>query len=254
MSKTIFITGASSGFGAATATKFAQEGWNLILLGRRRERLESLSQHFPESVFCHLICVDVRDAALVNEAIELLPARVRDIDVLVNSAGLALGMDPAQAADVADWDAMIDTNIKGLTYCTHAVLPKMIARSAGHIVNLSSTAAHYPYPGGNTYGATKAFVSQFSKNLRADLHGTGIRVSNIEPGLAESEFSLVRFKGDASAAKKVYEGTSPLQPVDIADAIHWAVHMPSHVNVNNIELMPVCQSWGPTAIHRGASF
>lgn len=249
MAKTIFITGATSGFGEATATKFASAGWNLIILGRRQERLDALCKSYTD-VAVHSICADVRDEAAVKAGIDGLPSHLQKIDVLVNSAGLALGLTSVENADLGDWDIMVDTNIKGLTYCTRHVIPRMISSGEGHIINISSTAAQYPYPGGNAYGATKAFVSQFSKNLRADVHGSGVRVTNIEPGLAESEFSLVRFKGDVSAAKKVYEGTKPLQPIDIADAVYWSVQQPAHVNINNIEIMPVCQSWGPLAVHR----
>lgn len=249
MGKTIFITGATSGFGRAIAAKFADAGWNLITLGRRQAKLDELCRRYSE-IAVHSICADVRDEAAIRAAVSGLPPDLRKIDVLVNNAGLALGLTSIENADLRDWDIMVDTNIKGLTYCTRHIIPSMISNREGHIINISSTAAQYPYPGGNTYGATKAFVSQFSKNLRADLHGTGIRVTNIEPGLAESEFSVVRFKGDMTAAKKVYEGTKPLQPSDIADAIYWSVHQPAHVNINNIELMPVCQSWGPLAVHR----
>lgn len=249
MSKTIFITGATSGFGRATAKRFADDGWRLIILGRREERLEELSQALSNTAV-HSICADVRNEERLSAALDQLPREFRRIDVLVNNAGLALGLSSADKCELSDWDTMVDTNIKGLSYCTRYVLPDMVANKSGHIINLSSTAAQYPYPGGNVYGATKAFVSHFSKNLRADLLGTGIRVTNIEPGLAESEFSLVRFKGDASAAEQVYEGTEPLKPGDIAEAIYWAVHQPRHVNINNIELMPVCQSWGPLAVQR----
>lgn len=249
MSKTIFITGATSGFGKATAQRFSEEGWKLIILGRRDERLEELSQALSNTA-AHRICADVRDEEHVKSALENLPEEFREIDVLVNNAGLALGLGSADNCDLSDWDTMVDTNIKGLTHCTRHLLPAMVARGSGHIINISSTAAQYPYPGGNVYGATKAFVSHFSKNLRADLLGTGIRVTNIEPGLAESEFSLIRFKGDELAAEQVYEGTEPLQPENIAEAIYWAANQPRHVNINNIELMPVCQSWGPLAVHR----
>jgi len=249
MPKTIFITGATSGFGRATAERFAREGWQLILLGRRAERLNELAERLSGAAV-HRLCADLRDREAVKAAIEAIPAEFQPIDVLVNNAGLALGLSPAQDCDISDWDTMVDTNIKGLTYCTRYVLPGMVSRGAGHIINISSVAAQYPYPGGNAYGATKAFVSQFSKNLRADLQGTGIRVTNLEPGLAESEFSLVRFGGDAEAARAVYQGTEPLRPEDIAEAVDWAVRQPAHVNINNIELMPVCQSWGPLAVYK----
>ncbi len=172
--------------------------------------------------------------------------------MLVNNAGLALGLEPAQRCDMEDWQRMIDTNIKGLLYCTRALLPGMVSRNRGHIVNVGSVAGSYPYPGGNVYGATKAFVQQFSLNLRADLLGTRVRVTNVEPGLAESEFSLVRYKGDDDKAARTYEGTEPLRPDDIADIVYWAATRPGHVNLNRIEVMPVCQAFSPFAIHREA--
>jgi 3-hydroxy acid dehydrogenase/malonic semialdehyde reductase len=172
------------------------------------------------------------------------------VDVLVNNAGLALGLEPAQAADLDDWETMVDTNIKGLMYCTRAILPGMVERKRGHVVNVGSIAGAWPYPGGNAYGATKAFVAQFSRNLRADLLGKNIRVTDVEPGLAETEFSVVRFKGDQERADKVYTGTQPLTGVDIAEIVHWVVSLPAHVNVNSVEVMPTGQAWGPLAIHR----
>jgi len=179
-----------------------------------------------------------------------LPNEFRKIDALINSAGLALGMQPAQGADLEDWEAMVDTNIKGLIYTTKAILPDMVERGQGHIINLGSVAGNWPYPGGNVYGGTKAFVRQFSLNLRADLHGTGVRVTNIEPGLAETEFSVVRFHGDKEKADSVYAGMTPLTAADIAETIYWTVSRPPHVNINTIEIMPVAQSWGPFPIHR----
>jgi NADP-dependent 3-hydroxy acid dehydrogenase YdfG len=192
----------------------------------------------------------VRDRAQVEKMVKNLPDSHADIDLLVNNAGLALGIKPAQDADLDDWDTMVDTNIKGLMYMTHALLPKMVSRGKGHIINMGSIAGSWPYPGGNAYGATKAFVEQFSNNLRADLHGTGIRVSNVEPGLAESEFSVVRFHGDRQKADAVYEGTQPLTPKDIAEVVYWLADRPPHVNINRLEVMPVCQSWAPFAIDR----
>jgi 3-hydroxy acid dehydrogenase/malonic semialdehyde reductase len=179
-----------------------------------------------------------------------IPQEFQNIDILLNNAGLALGLGPAHETDLDEWEKMVDTNIKGLLYMTRQILPAMVARGAGHIINLGSIAGSWPYPGGNTYGATKAFVQQFSRNLRADLLGTGIRVTNIEPGLAESEFSIVRFGGDAEKAAKVYEGTQPLTPVDIAEIIYWTASRPAHVNINSVEVMPVCQTWGNFAISR----
>ncbi len=250
MSQIAFITGATSGFGAACARLFAANGWSLVLCGRRRERLDALRAELAEAAPVHAVALDVRDEAAVNAAVAALPAEFAEIDLLVNNAGLALGLEPAHRCDMEDWQRMVDTNIKGLMYCTRAILPGMVARDRGHIVNIGSVAGTYPYPGGNVYGATKAFVKQFSLNLRADLLGTRVRVTNVEPGLAESEFSLVRFKGDEGKANKTYEGTQPLRPEDIADIVFWAATRPAHVNLNSIEVMPVCQATGPFAISR----
>ncbi|HYG68818.1 MAG TPA: SDR family NAD(P)-dependent oxidoreductase, partial [Anaeromyxobacteraceae bacterium] len=200
----------------------------------------------------HAIAVDVRDAAATERALASLPAPFAEPDVLVNNAGLALGLEPAHRASLDDWQQMIDTNIGALVRITRAVLPGMVARDRGHVVNLGSIAGTYPYPGGNVYGATKAFVHQFSLNLRADLLGTRVRVTSVEPGMAETEFSLVRFQGDQGKANKVYEGVQPLTGEDVADAIHWIVTRPPHVNVNAIELMPVQQAFSPLAVHRKA--
>lgn len=250
MAKIAFITGATSGFGAACARLFADNGWSLILCGRRQERLEALRADLAATVPVHAIPLDVRDEAAVNTAIASFPAAFAEVDVLVNNAGLALGLEPAHRCPMSDWQQMIDTNIKGLLYCTQAILPGMVARNRGHIINIGSVAGSYPYPGGNVYGATKAFVKQFSLNLRADLVNTRVRVTNIEPGLAESEFSLVRFKGDEAQADKVYQGTEPLRSEDIADIVYWAATRPAHVNLNRIEVMPVCQAFSPFTIHR----
>ena len=246
--KTILITGATSGFGKACAELFATSGWRLILCGRRKERLTELAARLAAPVYT--AAFDVRDNEMVKRMYAEIPADFRQIDVLVNSAGLALGMLPAQDADLADWEAMVDTNIKGLMYMTRMILPDMVRRKTGHIVNLGSVAGNWPYPGGNAYGGTKAFVQQFSRNLRADLHGTGVRVTNIEPGLAETEFSVVRFHGDQKQADSVYAGMTPLSAADIAETIHWTVSRPSHVNINTLEIMPVAQSWGPFPIYR----
>lgn len=250
MSQIAFITGATSGFGAACARLFAANGWSLVLCGRRRERLDALRAELAEAAPVHAVALDVRDEAAVNAAVAALPAEFAEIDLLVNNAGLALGLEPAHRCDMEDWQRMVDTNIKGLMYCTRAILPGMVARDRGHVVNIGSVAGTYPYPGGNVYGATKAFVKQFSLNLRADLLGTRVRVTNVEPGLSESEFSLVRFKGDEGKANKTYEGTQPLRPEDIADIVFWAATRPAHVNLNSIEVMPVCQATGPFAISR----
>jgi 3-hydroxy acid dehydrogenase/malonic semialdehyde reductase len=251
MSQIAFITGATSGFGAACARLFAANGWSLVLCGRRRERLDALRAELAEAAPVHAVALDVRDEAAVNAAVAALPAEFAEIDLLVNNAGLALGLEPAHRCDMEDWQQMVDTNIKGLMYCTRAVLPGMVARDRGHIVNIGSVAGTYPYPGGNVYGATKAFVKQFSLNLRADLLGTRVRVTNVEPGLAESEFSLVRFKGDEGKANKTYEGTQPLRPEDIADIVYLGGDLAPHTStLNSIEVMPVCQATGPFAISR----
>jgi NADP-dependent 3-hydroxy acid dehydrogenase YdfG len=250
MSPIAFITGATSGFGAACARRFAVCGWTLIICGRRQDRLAALCAELSETVPVHAVALDVRDEAAVNAAVADLPMAFVAVDLLVNNAGLALGLEPAQRCDMDDWQRMIDTNIKGLLYCTRAMLPGMVARNRGHIINIGSVAGNYPYPGGNVYGATKAFVKQFSLNLRADLLGTRVRVTNIEPGLAESEFSRVRFKGDDAKAARIYEGTQPLRPEDIAEIVHWTASQPPHVNINRVEVMPVSQAFAPFAISR----
>ncbi|MBW2477399.1 MAG: SDR family oxidoreductase [Deltaproteobacteria bacterium] len=246
----MFITGASSGFGAACARIFAQHGNRLILSARRVEKMIRLREELSGLADIHVVGLDVRDREAVRQAISVLPEAFKDIDVLINNAGLALGLEPANEVNLDDWDEMVDTNIKGLMYCTRFVLPGMIARNRGHIVNVSSTAASWPYPGGNAYGGCKAFVLQFSRNLRADLLGKPIRVSCIQPGMAETEFSDVRFKGDKQSADSVYRGTTPLVAQDIAEAIKWIVDRPAHVNINNIELMCVDQAWGHLAVNR----
>jgi len=248
MAKTIFITGATSGFGEACARLFAKNGYKLILTGRRSDRLEKLRRDLAADT--HIITQDVRDKEAVQNDIANLPEGFKDIDVLVNNAGLALGLGPAHEADLDQWETMVDTNIKGLMYCTRYILPGMVESNQGHIINIGSIAGNWPYPGGNVYGATKAFVKQFSHNLRTDLLGTKIRVTNIEPGLAETEFSVVRFNGDKEKAAKFYEGTEPLTAENIADIVLWVTTQPTHVNINRIEVMPVCQSCGPFAINR----
>lgn len=249
--KTIFITGASAGFGEACARIFAAQGARLILTARRKERLADLRDELATSAAgIHVVQLDVRDRAAVEAAVASLPEDFQEIDVLVNNAGLALGLEPSHKVDIEDWEVMVDTNIKGLMYCTRAILPGMVERNRGHVVNISSTAGAWPYPGGNAYGGTKAFVTQFSRNLRADLLGKKVRVTCIQPGMAETEFSNVRFKGDDSQADKVYAGTEPLSAVDIAETVAWVVGRPAHVNINTLEIMPVSQSWGPMAIHR----
>ena len=247
----IFVTGASTGFGAAMSRRFVAAGHQVIAAGRRLALLESLADELGRDKVLPLQ-LDVRQRGAVADALPGLPADFAAIDVLVNNAGLALGLENAPEASLDDWDTMIDTNIKGLVYATRAILPGMLIRDRGHVVNIGSVAGNWPYPGGNVYGASKAFVRQFSLNLRADLHGTPLRVTNIEPGLAGgTEFSTVRFKGDAERSAKVYAGTQPLTADDIADAVFWAVSCPPHVNINSIELMPVCQAFAPLAVSRG---
>src|ERR1700722_15914407 len=220
MSLTVFVTGASSGFGVAVARRFAADGARVVVAARRTERVRELPAELGPQVLP--LALDVRDQDAVAAAVAGLPEEFGAIDVLVNNAGLALGLKPAQEAELDDWEQMIDTNCKGLVYCTRAVLPGMVARGRGHVINLGSVAGTYPYPGGNVYGATKAFVHQFSLNLRSDLHGTGVRVTCVEPGMADTEFSLVRFGGDKAKADNVYTGMQPMTADDIAEAIHWA--------------------------------
>jgi len=247
-SKTILITGASSGFGKATAQLLAKEGHKLILVARRKELLEKLKQELHTDVY--IASVDVRDKNQVEEFFNNLPNAYKDIDVLVNCAGLARGLEVATEANIDDWELMVDTNIKGLLYFTRFALETMKTRNTGLIINLASVAAHVPYKGGNVYGATKAFVKQFSRNLRTDLFGTDIKVTNIEPGMAETEFSIVRFKGDLEKAKQVYEGTRSLTAEDIANTIVWVINQPLRVNIDNIEIMPIDQTFGGMVINR----
>ena len=245
----IFVTGATSGFGEAIARRFVREGHQVIAAGRRQERLEALQQDLGDAL--HIIRLDVRDRAAIQQAVETLPAALRNIDVLVNNAGLALGLEPAHKANADDWETMIDTNTKGLVNMTRVLLPAMVERNIGHVINIGSTAANWPYAGGNVYGATKAFVKQFSLGLRADLQGTHIRVTDIEPGLVGgTEFSNVRFKGDDGRVDKVYQGTDAMTAEDIAEAVFWVATLPARVNINTLEMMPVCQSFAGLSIHR----
>jgi len=245
---TVFVTGASSGFGAAIARRFAASGARVIVSARRAERLKDLAAELGPTVFP--VTLDVQDRAAVFAAVSDLPAEFAEIDVLVNNAGLALGQDPAQTADLDDWDQMIDTNCKGLAYVTRAVLPGMVGRRKGHVISLGSVAGTYPYPGGNAYGGSKAFVHQFSLGLRSDLHGTGVRVTCVEPGLADTEFSAVRFHGDKAKADAVYTGMQPLTAADIAESVYWAATLPPHVNVNVIEMMATAQSFAAFQVAR----
>lgn len=245
----VVITGASAGFGQALARWFVQRGHRVIGTGRRQERLTALRNELGANF--HGLAFDLCDEAALNQALASLPAEFQPIDVLVNNAGLARGLEPAQRTDWADWQQMIDTNISALARITHRLLPAMVERNRGHIINLGSIAGSYPYPGSNVYGATKAFVKQFSLNLRADLLGTRVRVSNIEPGLCGgTEFSQVRFHGDAARAAAVYAGVQALSAEDVAAVIGWVAELPEHVNINRLELMPTAQSFAGLAVAR----
>jgi 3-hydroxy acid dehydrogenase/malonic semialdehyde reductase len=246
----VLVTGASSGIGESIARRYATAGVKVVATARRGDRLTALVDDFGEDLI-FVSVLDVRDRHAIERLPASLPAEFAAIDVLVNNAGLALGLEPAQEANLDQWEQMIETNCTGLVNMTRVLLPGMVERGRGHVVNLGSIAATYPYPGGNVYGATKAFVRQFSLNLRADLHGTGVRVTCIEPGMiGGTEFSEVRFGGDAERAAGVYAGTHPLGPEDIASAVEWVTSQPEHVNINTIELMPVVQSFGALPIHR----
>lgn len=247
MDKTALITGATSGFGRAAVERFVAAGWRVIATGRRAERLQVLADALGEQV--HVAAFDIRDADAMQAALDALPADFRAIDLLVNNAGLAQGTLPAQQAHLGDWQRMIDTNVTALVTLTRALLPTLIQRR-GAIINISSTAANYPYAGGNVYGGTKAFVSQFSLGLRADLHGSGVRVTTLEPGMAETEFTLVRTHGDQVASDALYKGAAPITAQDIADTIFWIATLPPHLNVNRLELMPTSQSFAGFQIAR----
>ena len=244
-----FVTGASAGFGEAITRRLVQDGHQVIAVGRRRERLEQLANALGSAVLP--FALDVTDSAGVAALPGSLPEGWRDVDILVNNAGLALGLNPAWQASLSDWSTMVATNVTGLLEVTRALLPGMVERNRGYVINLGSTAGSYPYPGGHVYGASKAFVTQFTLNLKADLVGTNVRVTSLEPGLVGgTEFSSVRFGGDAGRAASVYQGTVPLRPEDIANTVGWLVSLPEHMNVNRIELMPTCQAPGPLVIKR----
>ncbi|MCW6031297.1 bifunctional NADP-dependent 3-hydroxy acid dehydrogenase/3-hydroxypropionate dehydrogenase YdfG [Pantoea sp. JK] len=246
----IFVTGATAGFGQSITRRFIATGHKVIASGRRAERLKELKDELGDNLYT--VQLDVRNRAAIDEVIASLPAGWRNIDVLVNNAGLALGVEPAHKANIEDWENMIDTNNKGLVYMTRAVLPAMVERNVGHIVNIGSIAGSWPYLGGNVYGATKAFVRQFSLNLRTDLHGTALRVTDIEPGLVGgTEFSNVRFKGDDDKAGQVYEGTTALTAEDVTEAVYWVTTLPKHVNINTLEIMPVTQTTAGLKVHKG---
>lgn len=254
MEHTVLVTGATAGFGEATARRFLANGHKVVAVGRRAERLEVLKSSLSAEQQKKLLTmvVDVCDSAQVDTLADALPADFSKVTVLVNNAGLALGLEPAHKAFLSDWDQMIDTNIKGLVHMSRAFLPGMVERKCGHVINIGSVAANYPYPGGNVYGGTKAFVKQFSLNLRADLIGTPVRVTCIEPGMcAGTEFSNVRFKGDDAKAEKVYTGVQALSADDVAETIYWSATLPSHMNINVLEVMPIQQSFNAFNVHRG---
>lgn len=246
----VLITGASAGFGSAMARSFVQAGHQVVATARRKDKLEALAAELGERLLP--IELDVTDSAAVQALPAQLPPAFAEVDVLINNAGLALGLEPAQNADLQQWHTMIDTNCKGVVNLSRAFLPGMVQRKRGHVINLGSTAGNWPYQGGNVYGATKAFVQQFSRNLRTDLFGTPVRVTNVEPGMCGgTEFSNVRFGDDAKAAK-VYDGVQFLTPQDIASTVLWIAQSPVHMNINSIEIMPVQQSFGGLSVHRGS--
>ena len=247
MTKTVLITGATAGIGRAAALRFAGAGWKVVGTGRRRDRLDALVAELGPGQF-HGTAFDIRDQEAMAQAIDALPTDYRDVDVLVNNAGLALGTGPAQESRLDQWQVMVETNITAMLAITRKLLPQLIARK-GAILNLSSTASTYPYLGGNVYGGTKAFVTQFSLGLRADLHGTGVRVTSIEPGMVETEFTAIR-TGDPAASDIFYRGANPMTAEDIAEILFWVATQPPHLNVNRIELMPVSQSFAGFQIHR----
>lgn len=243
----VLITGTSAGFGAAMAERFIVAGHQVIGTGRRNTKLSELKQRHGDAFFP--LSFDIQKQKQITEKLQALPAEWQHIDVLINNAGLALGTEPADSANPDDWSTMIDTNCKGLVWMTQAVLPGMLTRNKGHIINIGSTAGSWPYRGGNVYGATKAFVKQFSRNLRTDLAGSALRVTNLEPGLVGgTEFSQVRYHGDKHKAAEVYQDCQPLTAEDISAAAFWVISMPSHVNVNSMEIMPVCQTWAGLSV------
>ena len=248
MDKVALITGATSGFGRAAVERFVAAGWRVVACGRRAERLQALVDALGADKV-HAAAFDIRDESAMQAALAALPGGFRDIDLLVNNAGLALGTRPAQESSLADWRTMVETNILALVTLTRALLPTLIERK-GAIVNVSSTAATYPYTGGNVYGGTKAFVTQFSLNLRADLHGSGVRVTSLEPGMAETEFTLVRTHGDQAASDALYSGAHPMTAGDIAETIYWIASLPPHLNINRLEMMPVSQSFAGFQVAR----
>lgn len=249
--KVAVVTGASSGIGKAIAESLADHGLQLILVARRRDKLEQLQRDLKPKTKCHIIACDITDKNKVKDELKGLPAEFANVDVLINCAGLALGLEAAHETDWQDWETMLNVNCLALTYITRLLLPGMVERNLGHIINIGSTAGTYPYKGANVYGATKAFVEQFTLNLKADLLGTAIRVTNISPAMVgDSEFSLVRFKGNEEKANEVYEGLKPLHPTDISECATWVLMQPAHVNINRIEMMPVSQAPSHLAVNR----
>lgn len=247
--KTALVTGATAGIGEACVRVLAASGWRVIGTGRRAERLDALAAELGADTF-HGAVFDVRDEAARDVALAAVPADFAGIDLLVNNAGLALGTAPAQSSDLDAWKTMIETNVTALVSLTHKLLPALVARK-GAIVNLSSVAATYPYTGGNVYGGTKAFVRQFSLGLRSDLHGTGVRVTSIEPGMVETEFTMVRTGGNKDAHDALYGGATPMTAEDIAETVRWVAELPPHLNINTLELMPVSQSFAGFQVARG---
>ncbi|MGC8763278.1 MAG: SDR family oxidoreductase [Acidobacteriota bacterium] len=247
----VLITGASAGIGAACARAFARAGYDLILIARRKERLEALAQELSGASSGRVLplALDVRDRRAVEETLGRLPADWSAVEVLVNNAGLGRGLDKLHEGDPGEWDEMVDTNVKGLLYVTRAVLPGMVARGRGHVVQIGSVAGREVYPGGNVYCATKFAVKALSRAMKVDLLGTPIRVSTVDPGMVETEFSVVRFRGDRQRAAKVYEGLKPLSPEDIADIVLWVVSRPPHVDITEVVVMPTAQS-SATLAHR----
>ena len=248
MKKTALTTGATSGFGKAAVRRFVKDGWLVIGTGRRADRLQALVDELGADKV-HPACFDISDSDALNAAVSAIPDTFRNIDLLINNAGLALGTAPAQKADLGQWETMINTNVRGLVTLTHKLLPSLIERK-GAVINVSSVAASYPYPGGNVYGGTKAFVVQFSLGLRSDLHGTGVRVTCVEPGMTETEFTLVRTKGNQEASDTLYKGADPMTGEDMAETMLWIANLPPHMNINRIELMPVNQSFSPFQVYR----